>query len=86
MFFGKILCYFSKSSFITYHNPLTNLNKGVIMWLQQINVGDHTVFDGDHNEYMTVVFSFIPRLFRTESLKKFSALRGSTNIYVTAAR
>lgn len=28
----------------------------------------------------------IPRLFRTESLKKFSALRGSTNIYVTAAR
>ncbi len=50
MFFGKILCYFSKSSFIIYYNPLTNLNKGVIMGLRQINVGDHTVFDGDHNE------------------------------------
>ncbi len=50
MFFGKILCYFSKSSFITYHNPLTNLNKGVIMGLRQINVGDHTVFDGGRNE------------------------------------
>ena len=69
MFFGKILCYFSKSSFITYHNPLTNLNKGVIMWLQQINVGDHTVFDGDHNEYSNIPKNgIIPKKCNTQAL------------------
>lgn len=31
-------------------SPFAKLNKGVIMGLRQINVGDHTVFDGDHNE------------------------------------
>ena len=29
MFFGKILAIFSKGSFITRYNPLTNFNKGV---------------------------------------------------------
>lgn len=34
MFFGKILAIFSKSNFITRHNPLTKFNKGVIMGLR----------------------------------------------------
>lgn len=39
------------------------------MWLQQINVGDHTVFDGDHNEYSNIPKNgIIPKKCNTQAL------------------